>query len=119
MWKPGTIIVCVDDHPSPANEYRQYGMHGGIRKGEMYTVRSYADSVSFSLEVGVELIEPGVWLNEVKREHIIAERLLRSYVNKGGNNPYDMPYGANRFRLLETTQNEVVVGNSVKIDSGI
>lgn len=112
MWKNGTIIVCVDD--TPANEYRQYGMHGGIRKGEMYTVRSYAESVYFRISIEKEIRAPGVWLNEVKREHIIADTLILHYAKHGGNNPYDLPYGASRFRLLETTQNEVVVGNSVK-----
>jgi hypothetical protein len=108
MWKQGTIIVCVDD--TQVKEYIQYGMHNGIRKGEMYTVRSYAESCKFKQAWGETISIPAVWLNEVTRK--IVNPSTFNFYNK---DPYDMPYAASRFRLLETSYNEVVLSVSETI----
>lgn len=110
MWPKGTIIVCVDD--TPRAEYTEVGMDNGIKKGQMYTVRSYATDVKFS-EHGMPVVAPGVWLNEVKREFL---RHLPSWSTK---DPNDMPYAAERFRKLESTYDESMIAQSIKIHRDI
>lgn len=113
MWFPGTIIVCVDDSSSPGHEYKEVGMDNGIRKNQMYTVRSYAESVSFYIKS--EIYIPGVWLNEVRRIHIINPPSILMFLSSRNKDPNDMPYASRRFRILESIRNEREVYNSVEV----
>jgi hypothetical protein len=97
-WPVGTIVVCVDDfHPSSfVNGHCQKDRIIGLSlsKGGLFTIRGDAGAVRF-LNNGVEVVAPGVLLNENCR---IAN-------GRGGALP-DYPWCADRFRLAESSHSE-------------
>ncbi len=111
MWKAGTIIVCIDD--TGLSDSKQIGLDNGIRKSQMYTVRSYAEAVRFIVS-NKEVALPGVWLNEVCRQSINNTPQALIWYAQRNKDPCDLCYGAFRFRLLESAHDEREVTLSIK-----
>ncbi len=106
MWKPGTIVVCVDDTAQGDSI-----VHGTpLVKDGMYVVRSWAESYHFVTGRG-----PAVWLQEHTRVH---ENFVLYGIkhDEAGQDIQDVPWGTSRFRLLESKYSEVHVARFLALE---